>query len=87
MLYVGEEMQKDSFEDVLKKFEKKIIIVSEDERWDENFKEPTALFIVNAMGEGIYFRTRDRLKAQEIADELYGKGFYTVRAVIKAITR
>lgn len=80
-------MQKDSFEDVLKKFEKKIIIVSEDERWDENFKEPTALFIVNAMGEGIYFRTRDRLKAQEIADELYGKGFYTVRAVIKAITR
>lgn len=80
-------MQKDSFEDLLKKFEKQIIIISEIDRWEEGFKDPTNFFIVNALGEGIYFRTRDRATAQEITDELYGKGFFTVRKVIKAITR
>jgi len=70
-----------------KKIMKKIVVVSEKERFNDEFKDPTAFFIINAFGDAVYFRTRDRLKAQEISDEMYGKGFYLVKRSMKAAVR
>jgi len=64
-----------------------IITVSQEERMDDDFKPPTSLFIINAMGEGVYFKTRNRQQAQLQADRIYGVGKYTVRLVVKAQTR
>lgn len=65
----------------------KTVIVSEEERFDDEFKPPTKYFVVNALGEGVYFRTNSRQKAQEFSDELFGKGKYTVRVAMKASVR
>lgn len=64
-----------------------IITVSQEERMDDDFKPPTSLFIINAMGEGVYFKTRNRQQAQLQADRIYGAGKYTVRLVVKAQAR
>ena len=64
-----------------------IITVSQEERMDDDFKPPTSLFIINAMGEGVYFKTRNRHQAQLEADRIYSAGKYTVRLVVKAQTR
>lgn len=61
--------------------------VSEEDRFSDDFKPPSQFFIVNALGEGVYFHTRSRAKAQEKCDAEYGKGKYLVRAVIKAGVR
>ncbi len=42
---------------------------------------PSNLYIINAMGDRVFFKTKDRAAAQQAADELYGKGRYTVRTV------
>jgi hypothetical protein len=44
-------------------------------------KDPANYYIVNAFGNRVYIKTTDRAKAQEKADEMYGKGFYKVRCV------
>jgi hypothetical protein len=44
-------------------------------------KDPSNYYIVNAFGNRVYIKTTDRAKAQEKADEMYGKGFYKVRTV------
>lgn len=62
----------------------KVVIISEDDRFADNTKHPTKFFIVNAFGEGVYFRTRSRLQAQKWANILYGDNFYGVREAIKA---
>lgn len=64
-----------------------IITVSQEERMDDDFKPPTSLFIINAMGDGVYFKTRNRQQAQLEADRIYGAGKYTVRLVVKAQAR
>lgn len=64
-----------------------IITVSQEERMDDDFKPPTSLFIINAMGDGVYFKTRSRPSAQTEADRIYGVGKYTVRLVVKAQAR
>lgn len=64
-----------------------IITVSQEERMDDDFKPPTSLFIINAMGDGVYFKTRSRPAAQAEADRIYSAGKYTVRLVVKAQTR
>ena len=69
------------------KYEKHIIIVSEEQRFDDDFKEPTRYFIINAFGEAVHFKTRSREKAQQWSDEIYGEGFYTIREVQRAILR
>ena len=76
-----------SYEETFKELEKNIVVVSEDDYWDEDFKAPTSLFIINALGEAIFFRTRDRAKAQGWSDMLHGKGHYKVRPVLKAAVR
>ena len=42
---------------------------------------PSNLYIINALGDRLFFKTKDRAAAQAKADELYGKGRYTVRTV------
>ena len=76
-----------TYEQVLEKIGEHLIFVSEEERLDDEFRDPTAFFIINAMNEAVYFRTRSRIKAQGWADELYGKGFYVVRKALKAQVR
>ena len=49
-----------------------------DENEDE--KPPSCWYIVDAMGDMIFIRKRNRGDAQKVIDEEYGKGFYTVRA-------
>lgn len=44
-------------------------------------KDPSNYYIVNAFGNRVYIKTTDRAKAQEKADEIYGKNFYSVRCV------
>ena len=36
-------------------------------------------FVINALGDYVFIRTRDRAKAQAWVDEEYGKGKYRVR--------
>ncbi len=67
--------------------EMEVLHVSEEERMDDDFKPPSRFYIVNAMGEGVYFKTHTRSKAQEKSDDIYGKGKYTIRVEIHAAVR
>lgn len=69
------------------KLMKQIVVVQEKDRFEDEFKDPTAYFIVNGLGDAVYFKTRDRAKAQALSDEMYGKGFYTVKKSMKAAVR
>lgn len=46
---------------------------------NDYFEDPSKFFVQNAMGELVFFHTFDRSTAQAAADEMYGKGKYTVR--------
>lgn len=69
--------------------EVKVVVVKTNEKDDPNFEgpdfndidfvEPSKWRIMNALGEMVYFCCQKREKAQEICDEMYGKGRYTVR--------
>lgn len=76
-----------TYEEAMKKIGKNVVIVPEDVHWEDGFKDPTNFFLTNAFGERYYFKTRSRAKAREWADMLYGKNFYEVRIVVKAVTR
>lgn len=63
----------------------KIIIL---DLWpEEDDKLPAKFYVVNAMGDFVFIKARERKKAQEIVDIEFGKGHYTVRVVQKAIVR
>lgn len=68
------------------KSEIETIYVPEDEYNAEDFKPPASFFIMNAIGEAVYFKTRSRQKAQEAADNLYGAK-YRVRVEMKGTIR
>lgn len=38
-------------------------------------------YCINALGERIFFKTKNRALAQEACDELYGKGRYVIRSI------
>lgn len=40
---------------------------------------PSGLYIINALGDYVFFMTRDRKKAQSKCNEIYGENKYTVR--------
>lgn len=62
-----------------KKKELKITVVDYDTFSDYDYMCPATWFIVNASQEYIYFHTSKREEAQSKCDEMYGKGFYTVK--------
>lgn len=40
-------------------------------------------FVVNALGQYVFIKTKDRAKAQSFIDEEYGKGKYKVRSYVQ----
>lgn len=40
---------------------------------------PSCFYVVNAMGEYVFAKTKSREAAQQAFDEEYGKGFYKCR--------
>lgn len=80
-------MTKQTYEQVIEQIGENLIFVREDEWQDDEFRDPAQYYIFNALGEAVYFKTRNRIKAQEWADQLYGKGFYIVKKAIKAAVR
>lgn len=67
-----------------KKIINKIVIHSEEDVWKDFFKPPCQYYFIDSFGNHVYIRTRNRLAAQKIADQIYGKNFFTVRKVVKA---
>ena len=57
-----------------------IVTVEFEEYTDLEFREVSSFFIKNAMGQKVYFKTRDRAIAQFTSDELFGKGHYKVNS-------
>lgn len=56
------------------------IVVSFEQYSDlEMFKPPSKYFIVNCMGDRVYYKTKDRAVAQKACDEEYGKGKYKLK--------
>ena len=42
----------------------------------------TGYYIRNALGYKVYFKCRERQKAQEVADYIFGKNMYRVQAKV-----
>lgn len=66
--------------------EVKTTILEEDELevWDEELQQfivnyPSSYYIVNSLGQSVFYHCRSRADAQYACDQMYGKGFYTVR--------
>ena len=61
-------------------FDKYVTSITEQERENtEDFKHIAKWYIIDAMGDTVYFRKRERKDAQAICDEMYGKGKYTIK--------
>ncbi len=56
-------------------------VVSMEEFCDMDFKSPSNFWIKNCLGEYCFFVTRDRIKAQQKCNEMFGTGFYTVNCL------
>lgn len=70
----------------MKHVEHIVVAESDAEIWSEAEEGfvmncPSNLYIINAMGDRVFFKTKDRAAAQQAADKLYGKGRYVVRTV------
>ena len=70
-----------------KKVLDKIVIVSEDERLDSDFVDPTGWHVIDPFGYYIGFKTIKREIAQRICDTLYGAGRFRVIRTVKAAIR
>lgn len=53
-----------------------MVVVEFNEFSDYDFIAPSNLYIRNAMGGYVYFKTKDRAKAQKQIDSIYGVGKY-----------
>ena len=40
---------------------------------------PSRYYVINAFGDYIFVKVRERIKAQDIIDSVYGKNFYKIR--------
>lgn len=58
----------------------KITVVSFNDFMDDEFHKPSNYYIKNALGEYIFIHSRSREVAQEMCDDMYGKGQYKVNA-------
>ena len=55
--------------------------IYDDESGQFVYNQPSKFMIQLATGDLLFIHTRDRLTAQQFADETYGKGFYLVKQV------
>lgn len=53
-----------------------MVVVEFEEFSDFDFVAPSSLYIRNAMGQYVYVKTKDRVKAQAQIDKVYGAGRY-----------
>ena len=44
------------------------------------YTSATGYYIVSANGYKVYFKCRDRQRAQSVCNELFGKGAYTIQS-------
>lgn len=58
----------------------KSITIDPEEIEKEQFRSPSNFYILNALGEYVFYQTRSRATAQQWADEEYGIGKYKVRS-------
>ncbi|MNE17276.1 hypothetical protein D3C87_1546910 [compost metagenome] len=58
----------------------RITIVQYERFVDYEFEPPATFFTRSAMGDYYFYHVRNRAKAQEACDELFGKRRYTVNA-------
>lgn len=63
---------------------KEVIVVDYETFSSDEFKPPYKFYIKNCFGEYVFIYGKDRTKAQEEADLLYGKGHYKVVAAKQA---
>lgn len=56
----------------------RLVYVYKVEQEDEDFRQPSNWMVLDALGNFVYFKTRDRKKAQEICDTLFGVKKYSV---------
>lgn len=71
-------------EETFNKWKDKLQIFPQEMFYADNFKTNFKYYFVNSFGDAVFLKVRSRSKAQEITDELYGKGFFTVRSLIRA---
>ena len=69
-----------------KKIETVTVPAHETEVWSDEEgcfvqNTPSNFYIVNGLGDSVYFLTKDRAKAQAVVNELYGDNKYVIRAV------
>lgn len=50
-----------------------------DENGDPTFNHPSKYYIINSLGQYVYYHCRDRDKAQKQCDEDYGSSKYLIR--------
>lgn len=50
-----------------------------DENGDPTFNHPSKYYIINSLGQYVYYHCRERDKAQAACDEFYGVGKYKIR--------
>jgi hypothetical protein len=53
-------------------------VVEFEQYTDMDYREVSAFWIKNALGQKVYFKTRSREVATQTCDEMYGKGHYQV---------
>lgn len=69
------------------KKEMRITIVSYEQFSEYTFIPPATFFVMNSLQEYYFFHTSKREEAQAEADNLFGKGKYTVKASKNQNTR
>jgi len=65
----------------------KLIVVPEQQRFADDYTEPGKYYIIDSWNDAVFIKTRSRATAQSIIDSVWGKGFFTVREVLKASCR
>lgn len=71
-----EEVKQDSIRKQVQRMHEKFIVKLQDE---DITKPPSRYYIVDAFGHLVFVKVRERSKAQQIIDEVYGRGFYKIR--------
>lgn len=55
-------------------------VVSYEVYSEEEFSHPSGYFVVDCLGNRVYYHSRDRSVCQQEVDKDYGKGKYSVKA-------
>ena len=63
-----------------KKDVERLIYVYRIQHDTEDFKPPSAWYCKDSLGNRLYFRARDRKKAQELLESFFGSGKYNLVA-------